>query len=36
MANGFLNFIWKSKAHSKVKAFACLVASKRVNTNNML
>ena len=30
------NFIWKSKAPPKIKAFARLVVSKRVNTNDML
>ena len=30
------NFIWKSKGPPKIKAFARLVASKRVNTNDML
>ena len=29
-------FLWKSKALSKVKAFAWLVAHRKVNTNNML
>ena len=29
-------FIWKLKAPSKVKAFAWLLANKRVNTNNLL
>ena len=28
--------IWQSKAPSKVKAFACLVAKKKVNTNDLL
>ena len=30
------NFIWKSKAAPKVRAFARLVANKRVNTNDLL
>ena len=30
------NFVWKSKAPSKVKAFAWLVVHKKVNTNDML
>ena len=30
------NFVWKSKAPSKVKTFACLVVRKKVNTHYML
>ena len=30
------NFLWKSKAPSKVKTFAWLVAHRKVNTNDML
>ena len=30
------NFVWKSKARSKVKAFVWLVVHKKVNTNDML
>ena len=30
------NFVWKSKALSKVKAFVWLVVHKKVNTNDML
>ena len=30
------NFIWKLKASSKVKAFAWLVANKKVNTDDVL
>ena len=30
------NFLWKSKVPSKVRAFAWLVAHKKVNTNDML
>ena len=30
------NLIWNSKAPPRVKAFVCLVASKKVNTNDML
>ena len=30
------NFIWKSKASSKVKVFAWLAAHKKVNTNDLL
>ena len=30
------NFVWKSQVSFKVKSFACLVAHKNVNTNDML